>query len=242
MNDLLIVGRGPSILDFDDWDKFSDVMAVSSAIFAVPEHARPPKHFAAMDVPKWFLEGLHEEEVTHAWQNDGHIAPWPFWKYAEIAKHVPEHTNCHGGYRRLPDEVWNVVPQSAHAALGRSLSHSIHQFGFQPGWGDFSSVTGWGVDYAGHPNFTGAPIGMYMPDESQIRNTWFFAVQVAHRLGYRRLHFAGCDFEENRFALCEPRARHFWELAQKAGHEWVNLSPGTALDFLPTGAVGAGHT
>ena len=169
MNDLLIVGRGPSIIGFNDWAKYPEIMAVSSAVFAVPVEARPPSHFVSMDVPKWFLEGLHEEEVTHAWQNDGHVAPWPFWADARIAKHVPEDRNC----------------------LGRSLQHNLHQFSFQPGWGDFSGVVGWETDYAAHPNFTDGPIGMHMPDGSQIRNSWFYAVQVAHRLGYRRIFFAG---------------------------------------------------
>ena len=235
MNDLLIVGRGPSIIGFNDWAKYPEIMAVSSAVFAVPVEARPPSHFVSMDVPKWFLEGLHEEEVTHAWQNDGHIAPWPFWADERIAKHVPEDRNCHGGYRHLPDEIWKVVPERYHAALGRSLQHNLHQFSFQPGWGDFSGVVGWETDYAAHPNFTDGPIGMHMPDGSQIRNSWFYAVQVAHRLGYRRIFFAGCNFQEDRFALCGSRARYLWDLAEAAGHEWVNLSPDTALDFLPSG-------
>jgi hypothetical protein len=233
MNDLLIVGRGPSILDFDDWDIFLDVMAVSSGIFAIPERARPPKHFATMDRAKWFLDGLHEEEVTHAWQNDGHIAPWPFWKYAEIVKHVPDDIKGHGGYRTLPDGIWDVIPEKAHIAFAKSLTHSLHQFSFQPGWGDFSSVIGHPSVYELPPSFGEGPIGMSMSNAS-IRNSWFFAVQVAHRLGYRRLYFIGCDFLDRRFDRCGAWAREFWELARAAGHEWVNLSPDSMLRFLPT--------
>jgi len=235
MNDLLLVGRGHSVLDFDRWDDFPDVMGVSSGIFAVPEQARPPRHFCTMDLPKWFLHGLHTEETTHAWQNDGHIPPWPFWKEALIQKHVTDDRNCHGGYRTLPSEVWDVIPEYAVDQFRRSLLDNQHLFGLQPGWGDFSNVTGWSLEMGKPPNFTSdTPIGMTL-DGTHIRNSWFMSVQVAYRLGYRRLFFIGCDFTEERFVPCRVWAEEFYRLAVDAGMEWFNLSPVSVLgEFLPT--------
>lgn len=235
MTDLLIVGRGPSVRGFEFPDM--PIMAVSSGIFAVPPDVRPPAHFVSMDVPKWFFAELHKPETDYAWQWDIH-EPWPFWNNEHIQKHVPENLCRRGYYRELPGAVWDVIPEYAQDAFRRELLDNMHQFSFQPGWGDFSNVTQWEVKAWTAPNFSDDPIGMTgLGGEGTIRNSWFMAVQVAYRLGYRRLHFIGCDFSGAHYEAHRKRLVPWYELAQAAGMEWFSLSPDSALaDVVPTGS------
>jgi hypothetical protein len=233
MGDLLVVGRGPSVVGFDRWDEFPDILAVSSGIFAVPESARAAcrVQFVTMDAPKWYIHQLHDAETECAWQHDDTIRPWPFWADESIAKHVQVARLGQGKTRTLPDEIWDVLPDYARAPFGRELAKNLHEFGCQPGWGDYANVRGWAFDLAGDPTFDGSAecIGMMM-----IRNSWFMAVQVAHRLGFDHLHFIGCDFHEERFALCAERTRYFWSLAHDARKRWTSLAPDSILsEFLP---------
>ena len=236
-DEILIVGRGPSIRGFDFPDM--PIMAVSSGIFAVPEHKRPPEHFVSMDFPKWFIGELHLAETTNAWQHDEH-APWAFWSDERIAKHIPSERILRGYYRTMPGEVYDVIPPEAQDAFRRQLLDNLHKFSFQPGWGDFSNVRGWEFHHGG-PSFSDGPIGMIgHGGDGMIRNSWFMAVQVAYRLGYRRLYFAGCDFNGDDYKPHRARLKPWYKMAQDAGMEWVCLTPESALsDVIPTRACAA---
>ncbi len=240
MNDLLIVGRGESISEFGDWDSYQDILAVSSAIFIVPESARGRVQFAAQDDAKFYLEGLHRAETLHAWQHDPRCKHWHFWKDGSVPKHVPADRNQHGGYRQIPDGVWEAMPQRYHAQFAKSITFNQHQWGLQPNWGDFPGCVGHEVKYIDLPNFSDTgPIGLSIDGPKgriPMRNSFFFTVQVAHRLGFRRLFFAGVDFLDNRFKLSADRARVTYERAKPHGHEWFNLSSNSELGFLPSPA------
>ena len=209
-------------------------MAVSSGVFAVPEHVRPPEHFVSMDVPKWFFAALHDNDVEYAWQFDEH-KPWTFWNDERIAKHIPANRILRGYYRTMPGEVWDVIPPEAQDAFRREFMDHLHQFSFQPGWGDFSNVVPWDVNDGGPPNFGAGRMGMTgVGGEGTIRNSWFFAVQVAARLGYKRLHFIGCDFLGEHYEAHRRRLGPWYELARAAGVEWFSVSPDSALaDIVP---------
>jgi hypothetical protein len=235
MNDLLVIGRGPSVFSFEGWGDYVDMMAVSSGIYAIPEEYRPPAHFVSMDFPKWFLHALHDSSNDHAWQ--ANVDGWNFWKDERIAKHVPAAHNEPGIYRELPAELWDALPDKFLRPFQRELSGNLHLFGAQPGWGDYPNVVGWETTRETGPNF-GGRVGMRsMSNGAQIRNSWFMAVQVAYRLGYRRLFFIGCDFRRPEYALTRDWAREYWAAAKAAGMEWYNLSPDSALDFLPSEAT-----
>lgn len=210
------------------------IMAVSSGIYAVPERLRPPMHFVSMDVPKWFLAELHNTETDYAWQWDTY-EPWPFWSDERIRKHVPSARILRGYYRMMPGAVWDVIPEEAQDSFRRELLDHLHQFSFQPGWGDFSNVRGWEVEAGKGPSFSDGPIGMTgHGGEGQIRNSWFMAVQVAYRLGYRRLHFIGCDFLGEHYECHRLRLAPWYKLAQAAGMEWFSVSADSALaDIVP---------
>lgn len=212
------------------------IMAVSSGIFAVPEALRPPVHFVTMDYPKWFFAELHEAEAVHAWQFD-QFAPWAFWANEHINKHVPDERINRGWYRSMPAEVWDVIPEQAQEAFRRQFMKHIHQFSYQPGWGDFSNVHGWPMDMGKPPRFDStSPIGMAgYGGDGVVRNSWFMAVQIAYKLGYRRAYFIGCDFGGDGYKHCRCRLGPWYELSRAAGMEWINLGQGSALaDVVPT--------
>jgi len=232
---VLIVGRGPSVRGFTDWDRYGDVLAVSSGAFAIPPDSRPPKHFVTMDYPKWFFAELHDREAAHAWQWDQH-APWPFWADERIIKHVPEERVNRGYYRAMPPEIWDVIPTEAQDAFRRELMDHMHQFSFQPGWGDFSNVRGWPMFMNRAPSYRDGPLGMKGEGEDGvIRNSWFMAVQIAARLGYRRMYFIGCDFLGDHYKHCRVRLAAWYDLARRSGLEWINVGAGSALaEHVPT--------
>jgi hypothetical protein len=229
MSDVLIVGRGPSVRGFDRWSDYGDVMAVSSGVFAIPEHARPPRHFVTMDVPRWYLHGFHDADTSIAWQNDWADA-WPFWADERIEKHVPEGRHHRGDYRVLPEGLYDIIPPEAHAQFHRLYVENVDQFGLQPGWGDYSNVTPWPLKMMAPPCFNGTPeIGMQAEEGHTIRNSWFMTVQVAQRLGYRRFYFIGCDFLDEAHSVARGWLPKWCTLAKDAGLEWVTLSPDSAL-------------
>jgi hypothetical protein len=233
-DEVLIVGRGPSVAGFEFPDM--PVMAVSSGVFAVPPSHRPPMHFVTMDYPKWFFAELHDAEAVHAWQFD-QFAPWPFWAEPDIIKHIPDERMQRGWYRSMPPEVWDVIPAEAQDAFRRQLMDNMHKFSYQPGWGDFPNLRGWRMEMMAPPAFDDdSPIGMQgYGGEGVVRNSWFMAVQIAYKLGYRRAYFIGCDFGGDSYKHCRIRLGPWYELAKAAGMEWINLGAGSALaEVIPT--------
>jgi len=236
MTDLLITGRGPSVRGFDAWDDYGDVMAISSGIFAMPEQHRPPRHFVTMDVPRWYLHGFHDADISGAWQNDW-TEPWPFWADERIEKHIPNWLSHRGYYRTLPSTVYDVIPEEHHSVFHRFYMDNMSaSFGIQPGWGDYPNVTEWTPEPLGECDFTDdQPIGL-KADTGMIRNSWFLGVQVAQRLGYKRIHFIGCDFlDDSAHSTARAFLPKYCRMAADAGLEWINLSPDSELaKYIPS--------
>ena len=224
MSDLLILGRGPSAHDMT-WPDMP-VMAVSSGIFMVPE-GRVPDHFATLDTLKFFMAGLWGNGVDGWFEDDG-ARHWPFWAEPSIVKHVVANRARPGVYRTLPPEVAKLIPEHHQAPFQTAMIESMHQFGFQPGWGDHANVRGWHIAHEGPPRFTGE--GWMGCDE--LNNSLLFAVQVAHQLGYKRLHFLGCDLDPDdspHFERLLQIMRRWHLLALEQGFTWIDDSPTRVL-------------
>lgn len=209
------------------------VMAVSSGIYAVPKELRHRvAHLATLDACKYFMHGLHAPGVDNAWQDDDGAERWPFWEDESIQIHTQAARVVSGAYRHLPEEIWEAIPARAMGAFQRELSRNLHLFGFQPSWGDCPNVRGWeiGQDLTDHWNVrfddTDAPLW-----RTELNNTMIFAVQIAHRMGYDRLHFLGCDFtgDAGGYAHLLQILSDWYHIAQDQGMEWFNLSPVSKL-------------
>jgi hypothetical protein len=57
-------------------------------------------------------------------------------------------------------------------------------------------------------------------------------VQIAVLLGYRRLHFIGCDFRHECYDAVLPTIKKWHDLFTDAGVKWVNLSPESRLSDI----------
>jgi hypothetical protein len=235
--DLLIVGRGPSSRTFTDWDKYGDIMALSSGIYGIPKEARPPKHFCTMDRAKYFQAPIRtvpkeEPDRERTWIDEDDADWWPFWNDERIAKHVPSTQAVPGNTRILPGEVYDVVPDFAKDSFSRELLDHWHLFGFQPAWGDYSNVKGWLFDNH-EPRFDDGPLGLKVANEEggtfTLRNSWFMALQVAYRLGYRDLTFVGCDFSSPAYGCYIKYIEDICVTAQEAGLRLTTLSPASTL-------------
>jgi hypothetical protein len=223
--DLLIVGRGPSVYEHD-WDAVHmPVMAVSSGIYGLPETVMP-EHFVTLDEPKFFLDSLIEG-CDIAWIKDERCRYWPFWREHEIEKHVFSGRVRHGKYRVFPssEEVLDAIPEEHHKGFICAMAGKLHEFGFQPGWNDWPSVTGWELELKLPPNFTPeGPFGL-----SEVNNSLFFAIQVGARLGYRNLHFVGIDLNAEGYDVHRETLRKWQPIAEANGVQFINLSPKSAL-------------
>lgn len=229
MTDLLIVGRGPSIHGHR-FDLSMPVMAVSSGVFAIPPDM-PCEHFVTLDPLKFFMRALSFGDL--AWGSDEQVDHRPFWRDETMTKHVLSLRLAPGKFRELPPEVWTAIPARHMAAFQAELGKGLHNFGFQPSWGDCPNVRGWDVFTARPPNFGDngrADLGL-----DGVVNSWLMAVQVAPLLGYTRLHFIGCDFRHDCYGRILETIRRWQDLYRDRGVEWVNLSPASRLaDFVPT--------
>jgi hypothetical protein len=263
---LLIVGRGPSARGFEGWDDYGDIMALSSGIYAVPKDARPPKHFATLDNPKWYLCGLWDRTEDYFWQNDPQCQHWPFWATEKVQKHVPLGRARIGQNATPPKQVWDAIPDFAKLSFAREMVENWNMFGFQPGWGDYPNIRQWLMNTEREPSFNGGAICMacpkgmgvgYQGDEAReaairaleeadgmgegshagqrwIRSSFFYAVQVAERLGYRKIHFIGCDFNHEYYGEIRDWAGWLCGLALRAGLELVCLTPDSVLaNYIP---------
>jgi len=177
-----------------------------------------------MDVPKWFLAALHEPGTSHAWQNDG-TQPYPFWADARIMKHVPTGRHLRGYFSSPPMQMCDVLPPKAQASFLREMVKQLHLFGYVPGWGDFSTVQAWTLETLTAPSFTDGPIGMSSgTEDGTVRNSWLMAIQVAQRLGYKKLSFIGCDFGDENYITMQLLMGGWVQQMKAAGLELVNLS------------------
>lgn len=219
-------------------------MAVSSGIFAVPEGMRCD-HFVTLDEPKYYMAQLMSQS-EHSWGNDGRSRPWKFWTDPAIIKHVvtgrirtvehlplsiPAILKCikmWGERGKVPNSELSEIKERFFEELGIGL---IGHFGFQPGWGDYQNVRGWGVHNRVHPAWFGdGKLSVH-----RAFNSLLMAVQVATRLGFNELRFAGVDLNEDHYKDLRVILSRWHTHARRRGINWINLSPGSALaQFVPT--------
>ena len=232
MQQILITGRGPSIYDHDWSTVTCPIMAVSSGIFAVPEHVQVD-HFVTMDPLKFFMAGL-TDACDISWCRDERATHTAFWRDDLVTKHVLRSRLKPASYRTLPEEIWDVIPDQHLRQFQKAMTNTLHAFGFQPSWGDCPNVRGWDIGIEDPPSLDGdGRLGI-----EGVRNSWLMAVQIAAKLGYRRILFAGCDFSHDCYDAIAPTIERWHGIFADAGIEWINLSPGSRLAcWLPTREV-----
>lgn len=233
--DLLIVGRGPTAYRYGAWWR-SDIMAVSSGIFALPEGVAP-KHFVTIDSAHFFNSPVNDHRI--AWQNDPQARHWPFWSDAGIAKHVSEVDAVPGRYRPFPMqralEATRLAnhPDKVKAALLENFDWIQNHYGHIPNWGDYSGIVPWRVVIGAPPRFDCGSEDRIIGNGG-MRNSVFTAVQVAARLGYRRIGFVGV-FDGEGYEQHRERLAAWYPQALAAGVEWFNIDGGSMLgSVLPT--------
>ena len=234
MNDsLLLVGRGPSVYGYD-WSGDLPIMAISSGAFAVPEeHAHRIDHFVTLDVPKFYFEPIHDDgEDGICWAGDDKCRHWPFWLDTSIMTHTTKHRLQPMKYKTIPPEVVDVIPDHLLPAFTREMIKAHHAMGFQPTWADYPPHRAWPLMSSDGVNFEPeGPIGL-----DGICNSLFFGIQIAHRLGFKRLEFIGVDMNgSDHYQPQRELMAKWWKLAQGYGYEWVNLGEGSSLcEILPS--------
>lgn len=253
MVDIILLGRGPSAVGFDFPDDVP-IMAVSSGIFMVPE-GRLPEHFVTLDGPKWFMGALSNSEL--AWGTDDYSRHWAFWREPSVVKHCANGNAKAGHYRDVPlGDVMEAIPAKWRDEVKDAFLRHSHELGYQPSWGDYPNIRPWKVsnmtakdkvaaevyDQPTEPNFADpdAVLGI-----EGMRNSIFFAIQVAHHLGFRSLGFVGVDFvhtsTDHDGEVVEHYVQHrdmmkkWYGIALEHGSEWFNLGGDkSALSaFLP---------
>lgn len=217
-------------------------MAVSSGIFAIPRHRC--NHFVTLDEPKYFMAQLMAD-APHAWEHDPSAEYWPFWTDPNLVKHIPQSkmrtlTNLIMPVNEIIEaiDVWakcnnaktrtvNTIKAAFYGTLGEQYS----QFGLQPGWGDYTNTRGWGIKRSNTPAwFADGPIAI-----PKVFNSLFMAVQVATRLGYRKLRFIGVELDQDFYDSVLVFMRRWHKDAAKNGIEWVNHSAQSTLrQFVTT--------
>lgn len=255
---ILIVGRGQSAYDFDWSSVDCPVMAVSSGIFAIPPTVKVD-HFVTLDEPKCYMAQI-TPGITNSWNDDPQARPWKFWTDPAIVKHVVAKRIRTVDFVPIPfreimasmrewadankpdcDRTgvgFNELRDAFYEAFGES---GIGQFGFQPGWGDCPNVRGWETKAYRYPKWTGdGPLACWKSKDTPdgfLYNSLIAAVQIATRLGYKRLKFIGVDLlPETGYGDTLALVMEAWHKhAVKAGYEWINLSPVSRLrEFVPS--------
>ena len=103
--------------------------------------------------------------------------------------------------------------------------------GYQPCWGDFGNVRGWDYRKSTAVNF--GPEGPMGARDAPINRSLWLAVQLAPRLGYRDVVFAGVDLDDEQFSPMLEVLRRWWDLADKQGMRWRVSSYASRLaEFL----------
>ena len=232
---LIIVGRGHSAHDFS-WPTDATYMAVSSGIYVIPRRCRPSKkrpdaklHFVTMDHPKYFMEPLVDHPT--AWTFDEKVKLWPFWAEHRVIKHVQESMLKLGTCRYFD---WPVAIKACTSEkMLRDLYKEFHdvqdEFGWQPGWADYSSVFSWPVEADENVNFEDRPVGF-----SGVRNSLMFSIQIAYRMNYRRILFVGVDLPGERYACMARGVRDCVSVSIGKGMIYGVSSKDSSLsEFLP---------
>lgn len=227
---LLLVGRGAS-LEGTQIPSGCDIGAISSGIFTLPPGVA--KHWFSIDPPKYF--GDVRLPYPGAWPQDPQCEWWDALGAKDLQKHVPSDRN-RGGYWRFEGDMLkqhdSMEWDELLIAMGK-LSDRPDLIGYQPGWGDYRNVHGWPYNRRCQASYL--KHGPFGADGEPINKTPVFAVQVAHRLGYKRILFAGVDLADNEpMTRCVEFMKVLAERSAAAGCEWFNVSPGSPFgEWLP---------
>ena len=126
---------------------------------------------------------------------------------------------------------WNPMEDGPKGDMDLMFLMMTRKIEWAPGWADFSNVHAYQTSWEQMPTFGGhdGPIGL-----GRVMNSLIFAVQVLDRLGYRRLHFAGCDVHELAYAQVVQAMEWMTSEAKNAGHEWTVTTEYSRLSqFMP---------
>lgn len=115
----------------------------------------------------------------------------------------------------------------------------------QDGWSSVPNTRRWECKHEPHPNFVGdGPLStgslamrarMNGKFSGLFVNSVLCAVQVAHRIGYRTIHFCGCDFTDATLSPIVDVLEEWAAEAKRNGFEWFNMSPLSHMQrFLPS--------
>ena len=229
----VIVGRGSSIrtarIPYG-----IPLIAVSSGVFACP---RKPRYFVTLDSVKYFY---HPPIITApgAWSKDPNCTWWDFLSDPSVEKWVPD-GKASGFYREWPRSGHHDTLDIEEAML--LLGHTRPDLtGWQAGWDEHPSLRTYAWKQGAGPNFDATgPIGSggYPTHKSILA-----AVQIAHRLGFERLYFAGVDLHSGKWEYSLNALKEWQAIAQARGFEWLNLSTGSTLtEFMRTEESDADH-
>lgn len=163
---------------------------------------------------------------------------FPIMGISSGALHVPEMTHFVSCDRPVHFPQWLVDSDrfQKHVPLNKWAGH----------WEQYANVSTWPVSDGHFPLFVGTPgfQGMALTQSGPLprNHSLLFGVQVAAQLGYKSMHFIGCDLLEREHWPISDVLRSWYPLAREAGIEWVNLSPTSTLnEWMPTGAEMAVH-
>jgi hypothetical protein len=226
MNDTIVMlGRGPSLASTKIPDWYS-IGAISSGIFTEP--GRQAAHWFCLDSAKYF--GDVRIQAQGAWATDPLCEWWDALNDPILMKHVPREHNRAGKHhidgQVQPADVMEVEDIFAIFGLIKKNPQFI---GYVPEWGDFRNVEGHPYGRRYDVNLTRhGPFGV---DGQPLAKSPLFAVQAAHRIGYKRLLFAGVDMVQSEHTTHSGRFMRdvIYPKALAAGFEWYALSPDSPI-------------
>ena len=227
---LVLVGRGRSVLDYD-WPEGIDTMAVSSGVYCFPE-CRKPDHFVTMDEPKYYMDRFIDHESV--WSSDPSIRLWPFCSDANLVNHIKasQYRLCRYRHFDFEEHLPKAPNEEAKWNMVKEYMKVQHQFGFQPGWADYSGVFAWECETDGPMVFRDN--GSDLLGLEGLKNSLGLAVQIAHQIGYRHLTFVGVDLQGDHYRNILKRVPDWHARATEAGFVWDCHSNKSALsEFMP---------
>ena len=138
----------------------------------------------------------------------------------------------------LPQFWCGIDPPHCYGHLPWFLQSDVRKFvlatNFLRRWSSYSNVTMVPFGGIGKPNF--GPDGPLCEPPGTHANSLFPAIQVGHRLGYRRLAFVGVDLLEPEFDTMAEALESWYHIATSQGLEWVTASDVSRLfEFMPLG-------
>lgn len=149
------------------------------------------------------------------------------------ARHFPQYDGRYPIHVPIGQYVkgWNPWTDGYNGDLDLMCLMMREKIEWCPGWADWKTAVTWATEYDAMPDFEDAekPIGL-----GRVMNSMIFVVQVLHRLGYRRLHFVGCDMDELNYAEALVGMEWMYPRAKAAGHEWtVTAKTSRLARFIP---------